>query len=344
MDTLLLKFRADLEEAMLDLLWRQWCSLGVAGQAGPVTERFLLDPEALLLATTTLGRLEPRLFDEALDWLTSYGQLFNLQRLRNLERSGPLADEPVLGALAAWLGTQGGQPRWKALQSPSRAAGEIQPLFPRLPGPRPRRADETFLAHGLERSHFQPRGLSRPPQPRHLPGLVLILRALVGVSARAEVILGLAGEGSIHASELARLTGHAPRTLQALLQEMVLSGHVLTQEPGASPKVRRGPHRRYFLPRGDWAFLTAGRPMPRWFPWSALYRLVVQTLAAIPAPPASPRHPLLISTDLRAALAVEGEALNRAGLLAALELRPEANGEELLSSLAHRLPQLLQEL
>ena len=60
----------------------------------------MLDPEALLLATTSLGR-DPRLFDEVLDWLNTNGQFINLQRLQNLgQRFGDLT---VLRAMAAHL-------------------------------------------------------------------------------------------------------------------------------------------------------------------------------------------------------------------------------------------------
>jgi hypothetical protein len=87
MDTSLQDFRAKCLEATIDLLWRQWCSLGVSGHAAPVNQSLLLDPEALLLATTAVGRSEPRLFDEMVDWLNSFGGLVSLQRLKNLQHS-----------------------------------------------------------------------------------------------------------------------------------------------------------------------------------------------------------------------------------------------------------------
>ncbi len=70
------------QEQVLGFLWRQWSALGVAGPSQSV-DRWMLDPEALLLATTSLGR-DPRLFDEVLDWLNTNGQFINLQRLQNL--------------------------------------------------------------------------------------------------------------------------------------------------------------------------------------------------------------------------------------------------------------------
>jgi hypothetical protein len=74
-----------------------------------------------VLATTSLGRQDPRLFDEAFDWLASFGSLNNLQRLANLHRIHPLSDSRVLIAIADWLVKKAYQPRWKAIEKESRS-------------------------------------------------------------------------------------------------------------------------------------------------------------------------------------------------------------------------------
>jgi hypothetical protein len=344
MDTLLLSFRARCLEAMLDLLWRQWCSLGVAGHSGPAAENHLIDPEALALATVSVGRHDARLFDEALDWLRKYGSLINLQRLKNLQRSTGLGDESVLCGVAAWLASHAAQPRWKALARSGSNRKLIQPLFLGIKGSPAHETDPVFLAQGLARSPVQMRGMSRAPRPIYPPNLMIALRALIGVSARVEVILCLAGGAPAHASEIARLTCYAPRTLQALLQEMTLSGHLLIQEPSGFEKVRKGANRRYHLQPTDWAFLTNGRPLPQWLPWAAIFSLGRQVLTAIPAPGEKGRHPAVISSKLRESLVTHGQALASAGLLPALDLRPEAPGDELLRTLAEHLPAAIARL
>lgn len=346
MDTLLHNFRARCLEAMLDLLWRQWCSLGVAGHSAPASSTRLIDPEALVLATASVGRHEPRLFDEALDWLGSYGSLINLQRLKNLQQITALGDDAVINSIADWLVTHTSQPRWKTFAGRGRKSATVQPLFIGAGSPAARKSDAIFLAHGLQRSPFQPRRMSRAPNPTLPPNLMLALRALIGVSARVEVILCLAGGAAAHASEIARMTGYAPRTLQALLQEMTLSGHLLSQEPATSrtTSVRKGANRRYHVQPTDWTFLTNGRTLPQWFPWAALFSVVRQVLSAIPAPGEKERHPAVISSKLRESLATHGQALAAAGLLPALDLRPEAPGNELLQTLADRLPAAIANL
>ena len=74
----------------LDFLWHQWSALGVAGQRDGDDDR-IIDPEALLLATTRFGRYDSRLLDEVIDWLGSNGTRINLQRLRRLHDEWPVA-------------------------------------------------------------------------------------------------------------------------------------------------------------------------------------------------------------------------------------------------------------
>ncbi len=350
MDTSLTNFRDRCLEATLDLLWRQWCSLGVAGHAPPAATQRLIDLEALLLATTSLGRYEPRLFDEAFDWLASYGSLVNLQRLKNLQQIHGVGDDRVLRAMAAWLTAHATQPRWKTFTKPragDAVAPEPTPLFLGIKGTAGSAPDPISLAQGLERGVFQSRGMSRPPHPTQPPNLMVSLRALIGVSVRVEMILYLAGSpAAAHAAEIARATGYAPRTVQAVLQEMLLSGHLLGQEPPVQreAKVRRGSNRRYHVQPSDWTFLTAGKPLPQWTPWAALFAVARSVITAIPEPGATAAHPAVISSQLRDTIAAQGQSLAAAGLLPRLDLRADAPGTELIETLSERLPALLASL
>lgn len=92
--------RPEFREALFDLLWQQWAALGVAGAAKPDAE-WCVDPEALVLITTTQGRTDPRLFNEVLHWLWVHGESVNVQRLKNIQKALGLGDRRVLGAIAA---------------------------------------------------------------------------------------------------------------------------------------------------------------------------------------------------------------------------------------------------
>ncbi len=77
-----------LTQRMVDLLWHQWSSMGVAGYARPDENR-IIDPEALILATTRFGRYDSRLMDESIDWLVKFGNRISLQRLQGLNKNWP---------------------------------------------------------------------------------------------------------------------------------------------------------------------------------------------------------------------------------------------------------------
>lgn len=346
MNQLLRKFRDETKEAVLGLLWRQWCSLGVAGHAGQANPEYLIDPEALVLATSSIGVLEPRLFDEALDWLGSFGALINLQRLKNIRKATSLGDEQVLSAMAEWLVTHAGQPRWKTLIQRRPKDAPERMLFIESGSIRPRDPDPVFLRNGLSRACFQARNMSRTPDPLLPPNLLFSMRALIGVGARAEVILYLAGGSPTHASEIARATHYSPRTMQALLQEMALSGHLLTQGASSSStgKIRRGANRRYLVNPQNWSFLVNGQPFPCWFPWPNLYALGSRIVTLLPDHPKKMEHPIVLVSKLRdaALLYQQSRFYLRSG--GAYSPPVDTSGEDLLASLSEHFPSAVRSM
>jgi hypothetical protein len=343
MNESLTNFRKRTLDAALDLLWRQWCSLGVAGHSRPAEPGTIIDPEALLLATTCIGKHDPRLFDECLDWLSQHASRLHLQRLKTLHADTGLGDPVILAAIADWLFSQGGQAKWKDFTKVDAHHANPVTLFGDAVPPDP---DPIFAQRGILRPPIRIRGISRAPNPTVPPNLLLSLRALIGTSARAEVILCLATGTAAQPSEIARLTGYKARTMQLLLQEMALSGHVLTGETALRPtgKNGRGISRRYHLKAMDWQFLTNGAPLPRWISWPPLWSLVQTLLDVLPVAGQAEKHPAIISSALRERLAADGEALAAAGLLPLLHLRAGATGQELLASLEVTVPSLLDSL
>ena len=127
MNPSLKKFKGEYLTLLLDFLWRQWSALGVAGQAR-ANDDWIVDPEALLLLTCTVGRHDPRLFDEMLDWLQANGWLINVMRLKRILRAEKFAGQPVLAAMAGLLAKGTEAPKWKqlaALPTPPRCQRDI---------------------------------------------------------------------------------------------------------------------------------------------------------------------------------------------------------------------------
>ncbi|MEK7994210.1 MAG: hypothetical protein AAB403_10440, partial [Planctomycetota bacterium] len=119
------EYRDKLRLTRLRWLWREWTALGVAGTAAG-EKRNVIDPEALLLFTGTVGRWDPRLFDEVVDWLSSNGRLINGPRLKRLLREYEFSSGRIIAAICSVLPKKGCRLDWK--MEPA-ASGPEEALF-----------------------------------------------------------------------------------------------------------------------------------------------------------------------------------------------------------------------
>jgi hypothetical protein len=279
MKTSLQKSGERLLEQTLDLLWRQWTSLGVPGGGRTYAGDAMLDPEGLLLVTTSLGRHDARLLDMALDWLHAEGNRVNVQRLKGLRAAiampgtpgGMIEDGRVLAAVAEVLAEKAVMRKWKGLEGTTEVADRgTEALFHVWEGTTAplsgTKTDPRFAKHGLLRPWWKPRGDSMPPPPDRPANLLLTLRSFVGVNARAEILAWLLARGHGHPAEIARDTCYFSKSVQGTLNEMEQSGMILSE--------RHGREKHFRLRAHDWmAFLgfPEGSPPPRWVAWPWVY-------------------------------------------------------------------------
>lgn len=297
MQTSLTNFSERFRELALNFLWREWSALGVAGNARTQAS-WIIDPEALLLATTTFGRYEPRLFDEVLDWLNTNGQTINLQRLQNLAQH--FGQRSVLNGLAAHLAKRTANFKWRTLLRETKPVTHSELLFPELPvfG----EPDELFARHGWRRGPVKLRQLSQPPDPHQATNLLFKLRALFGLQARAEVMAYLLTFESGHPGEMAERLAYFPRTIQTTLNDMERSGHVLTR--------REGREKRFWLRREEWRFLItwpagtgkASPEFPGWVDWAAQFAALEAVWQFLTRPGLNEAAPAVQAIELRACL------------------------------------------
>lgn len=157
-----------------------WTELGVSGWSSTHGD-WAIDPEPLILFTAWLGDRDPRLRDEATDWSVRNWRYVSRARLKNLLRDQPDDVQAAFGEFAATVGTHAGI-SWP---------GEAEP--------------RRFAVTGRS---------TLPPLDR--PSLAWIrLRAMFGVSARAEILRCFLseGEGSMSVSRLAGITGYTKRNV-----------------------------------------------------------------------------------------------------------------------------------
>lgn len=262
-------FREDFTQRLLNLLWKQWAALGVfAAPTGTDVKTSrpaaVVDPEALLLASLELGRMEPRLYDEVLSWLATQGEWINMQRLGNLLRRQPDLDRSLLAAPAAWLWKATRDIRWKRLSgaSPSR---KRTAFFLDLHGqalPSLGETDPEFRRAGWLRSPVLRRDWSGGSPAVTAGASWLKLRYMFGLNARADVIIYLLTHDSAHPPELSRAVHYSQPSLFRACQELERSGTVHS--------FRQGNQRRYRLDPERWRAFLQVEPS-RWVSWAEVF-------------------------------------------------------------------------
>ncbi len=308
MNRLLREFRGQFLDQVLDLLWRQWTALGVSGYAAENVP-WIIDPEPLLLATCCWGRLEPRLFDEALDCLRANGWVMNAQRVATLLRDEAWSGAPVLNAVAGFLSTGAEALKWRRLSRHVPSGAEPQGLFQLKDGrplPVVGEPEAHFSAYGLRRDPLRLRGHAQPFRPLQPGNLLVQLRALCGVNVRAEIIAYLLTHETGHPAELARATYYHKRTIQDVLVEMHRSGVVELRQSGRE--------KRYWIQVAEWkALLRRPGGLPQWVCWPPLWSALEQIWLRLNDPQLDPLESLMLSSVLRQLMLQVRPALERAG-------------------------------
>ncbi|MDF1738351.1 MAG: hypothetical protein P1U86_04260 [Verrucomicrobiales bacterium] len=218
-----------IDDTVSQLIWDQWSAIGGSGSQQEAPVPFAVDIDALVLATTRFGRSDPRILEQAKDWLAMNGKLVNLQRLKNIQRSARIADEKALGALAEFMVGEKHH-NWKTLL-------------------------KTFPAHhdtvSETSSPWNPvRQLSRKPSP-HAPECFLIrLRNFFGMNARAEIMLWMLTHREGHAARIARDISWLPKTVQVVLNELCMSDTI-----HLTPRSREVREKSYSICDENWRSL-----------------------------------------------------------------------------------------
>ena len=205
--------KKELERRLVQTLWRQWASLGVAAHVESET-RFAVDVEALILSTLCMGQKDRRLLRSAQEWFMANSRLVSYSRLRRLGK---------------WFNS---------------AASEHQ--VPLLDTAGVRHVNQELMRHGLKSVSFLVDGQTvgaigeagdeadgsaadkriRPTRWSWPSGGQLVLRELFGVNARAEVLLHLLSVGSGSSPGIARATWYDQKSVYRILESWVQAGVV----------------------------------------------------------------------------------------------------------------------
>jgi hypothetical protein len=263
---MLSELRDRTRQGFLDLAWRQWAQAGVAANIAGF-DRWVIDPEALILFTIVVARRDPRLFDEVLDWMAVNRKLLSMQRLRNLNRRFPV-DPELVGAVITWAE----DPSLSAAREPGPAGDhrpEMRQVFSRDVLSFVGEPDPVFAEYGYVRPRVILSRKSRDPDPKIMANFAFLLRHLFGPGSRSEVmrVLLTFPDGPLDAARISDESGFAKRNVNDTLSSLVSSRTV---------KARRSTNERVFIAyRDKWAKLLEVGPsaasMPVFISWVHLF-------------------------------------------------------------------------
>jgi hypothetical protein len=313
--------------------WDQWAQLGVFAP----TERrdhWAADPEALLLFTLEIGRNDPRLLDEALDWLLTNERLISVQRLRNLAIDDD--DRDLADAAVAWVA------RWQpsnrfAPRKHNRPDREPRPLF-RTVAQQVVDPDPAFLSVGFLKPNTEPSRKSRQPDPTLPISFAFRTRLLFGVGSRAEVVRYLltGPAPDVSAQMVADAAGYAKRNISDTLAALAGSRLVTSYE--------RGNENRYYINRAAWGQLFEFRPdtWPTYRDWPRLLRVLRLLARWLEQPGLDDLTPYMRASEARTLMAELEPELAIAGI--AIPSSVTLEGEQFWNSFAETIQATLASL
>ena len=232
-------------ETIMDMLWRQWSSLGIPGQiAAGKNSVEVLDPEALLLFSAGFARYDQRLYDLILDWMDVHSCQINIQRLKALHAKADFKDTQSLGYISA-VASETEPSRWKKPAvdySPSCVIPAVA-LF-RNQDDEPEsfipKSDPVALRYGFERNVRQKSGKIPSCIPESTASLLFRMRSIMGISARAETILIMLTNQCCKVKDIVDQSGYTWKSIQDVVHELV-AGHFVS----TFNETKRG--RQYYL-------------------------------------------------------------------------------------------------
>jgi len=226
----------NLDKQLLDLSWSLWTELGVTG-VHRIHQQFLIIPEELILLTALLGELDPRLREEALDWCSRHHHFISVSRIKLLAKS---FGENVVHSFSVFSAT---------LNSISRANWPV--LTPARP------------------LNLKPSGKSKSPRFENPAMLLLRLRSLFGVGARADLIAFFLSQnrGDFSISDTTEI-GYTKRNLADVLESFVQAGIF-------DLFLSRNQQRYRFAKHDEFARILS--PFPKFMPsWRQIFEVVLK--------------------------------------------------------------------
>jgi len=262
------EYKQHLFEAIQNMLWRHWSALGLPGHIHVSESESILDPESLLLFSSIFARYDQRLYDLILDWIQTHSSQINIQRLKTLYSKVECKDTASLGYIAS-IAAETDPARWR------KPSHDYALLDASTPLTLFRKSDNTpedfipkfdFLArqYGFLRNPRKKTGKITSRSPQNTASLLLRMRGILGVSARAETILILLTSNICKIQNIVERSGFCWKSIQEVLEELIASNFV-----SSINGISKG--KQYYLSNPDKILLFFDIHTPIFAAWPNIY-------------------------------------------------------------------------
>jgi hypothetical protein len=247
--------------------------------------RSVVDPEALIVATSAFGRRDARLFDEAMDWLSVNEKVLKPWRLKRIARAFGPEVQQTLGAVLEYVSQVKEEDLFSGVRKEARDSLEQargkgawkqdtkEELFYLERGSysNKKSSDPVFRSWGLLRGTPRIRGHSGRPDLENPANIMIRLRGYYGTGTRADVMTYLITAGGGSSNEIASRLKYNQKGVYNALEAMSETG--LVHKYGGAKRAH------YWVDAPEMArTLSLEDELPMFFVWGdifdALYSVV----------------------------------------------------------------------
>jgi hypothetical protein len=278
MEISLKEFKEKFHNALLDLHWKHWTTLGVASHVTP-EKMWIIDLEPLIVSTLAIGLQDKRLLSSSIEWLIKNGEWINLSRLKRIVKTFserlPGLEEPAFSPeiLELFVSTYNRNARYKIQFGEMDSYKEEESIINEY---------KNFF------NNFKVRNVTTGPKLQFSSLIQLLLRNILGVDARTEILIYLLTNESGNSNSIAKEIFYNQKNVYTILEKWSHAQMVT--------KISKQKIPQYSLDRKEELLYAFGlKEIPNYFNWARTFLLLDRLAKGLSIPPRSDDEYLLSS-------------------------------------------------
>ena len=268
MELSLKEFKEKFYNDLLEIHWRHWTTLGVGSHAKP-ERKWIIDFEPLIVSTLTIGIHDKRLLSLSIEWLIKNGEWMNLSRLKRIikvfTQQFQGLKEPTLvpEVFELFVDTYNKTARNKI------KFGKLGSYGPE---------ENVINKYKIFFNTFKMRNVTTEPKLQHSSLIQLLLRNILGVGARTEILIYLLANESGNSNSIAKEIFYNQKNVYNILERWSHAQMVIKISEQKIP--------RYSLNRKKELLLAIGlKEIPKYLNWTKTFLFLDRVAKAVTISP-----------------------------------------------------------